>query len=170
MSELVYGYLLHVNGQKVQEVFHEFRDAVEAARPHMDMAKMAVLRIQSTSDVPVKTWNYDYGLSTWVRLSLVWLKPINLDRHLNINQWLRSMSSSSETVAMSPGDSVTDRILEIVALAPGCRMKHIAHLLPDLTLREVFNTLRYLSTNGQLKLTVDGQEGVTITVSPRSFN
>ena len=66
MSELVHGYFLHVNGQRMQEVFNEFGDAIEAARPHMDMTKMAALTIQSSSDVPAKTWNYDYGLSTWV--------------------------------------------------------------------------------------------------------
>ena len=66
MSELVYGYFLHVNGQRMQEVFDKFKDAIEAARPHMDMTKMAALKIEYTSDVPAKTWNYDYGLSTWV--------------------------------------------------------------------------------------------------------
>ena len=69
-----------------------------------------------------------------------------------------------------PGASITDRIFEIVAHAPGCQMRHVANLLPDLSLRQVFNALRYLSTNGQLNLKVDNQEGVTITVSPRSFN
>ena len=68
------------------------------------------------------------------------------------------------------GESITDRIFEIIAHAPGCQMRQVAHLLPDLSLREVFNALRYLSSNGQLSLKVDGQEGVTITVSPRSFN
>jgi hypothetical protein len=68
MSELVYGYFLHVNGQRMQEVFAEFKDAIEAARPHMDMTKMVGLKIQFTSDVPAKTWNFDYGLSTWVPL------------------------------------------------------------------------------------------------------
>ena len=66
MSEPIYGYFLHVNGQRMQKVFDEFEDAMEAARPHMDMTKMVSLKIQSTSDVPAKTWNYDYGLSTWV--------------------------------------------------------------------------------------------------------
>jgi hypothetical protein len=66
MSEVVGGYFLHVNGQRMQEVFNEFGDAIEAARPHMDMTQMAALTIQSTSDVRAKTWNYDYGLSTWV--------------------------------------------------------------------------------------------------------
>ena len=60
MSEQVYGYFLHVNGQRVQEIFEEFEDAMEAARPHMDITKMAALKIQSTSDVPAKTWNYDF--------------------------------------------------------------------------------------------------------------
>jgi hypothetical protein len=46
----------------------------------------------------------------------------------------------------------------------------VAHLLPDLSLREVFNALRYLSSNGQLHLKVDGRQGVTISVAPRSFN
>jgi uncharacterized protein (DUF433 family) len=68
------------------------------------------------------------------------------------------------------GESITDRIFEIIAHAPGCQMRHVAHLLPDLSLRQVFNALRYLSNNGQLNLKVEGQEVVTITVSPRSFN
>jgi hypothetical protein len=68
------------------------------------------------------------------------------------------------------GESITDRIFEIIAHAPGCQMRHVAHLLPDLSLRQVFNALRYLSSNGQVNLKMEGQEGVTITVSPRSFN
>ena len=43
MSELVYGYFLHVNGQRMQEVFDEFKDAIEAARPQKEMTKMAAL-------------------------------------------------------------------------------------------------------------------------------
>jgi hypothetical protein len=69
-----------------------------------------------------------------------------------------------------PGASITDRIVEIVANAPGCQMREVAHLLPDFSLREVFNALRYLSSNGQLNLKVDKQERMSITVSPRSFN
>jgi hypothetical protein len=68
------------------------------------------------------------------------------------------------------GASVSDRILEIIADAPGCQMRHVARLLPDLSLSEIFNILRYLSNNGQLNLKVDNQEGVAITVSPWSFN
>ena len=68
------------------------------------------------------------------------------------------------------GESITDRIFEIIADAPGCQMRHVAHLLPDLSLRQVFNALRYLSGNGQVNLKVEGHEVVTITISPRSFN
>jgi hypothetical protein len=52
-----------------------------------------------------------------------------------------------ETLVMNhvPGASITDRIFEIIAHAPGCQMRHVAHLLPDLSLREVFNALLYLS-------------------------
>ena len=77
-----------------------------------------------------------------------------------------------ETLVMNHvlGASITDRIFEIIADAPGCQMGHVAQLLPDLSLREVFNALLYLSSHGQLNLKVDGQESVTITVSPRSFN
>jgi hypothetical protein len=69
-----------------------------------------------------------------------------------------------------PGASITDRIFEIIAIAPGCQMRDVANLLPDLSLRQVFNALLYLSSNGQLTLKVSNQEGVSITVSPRSFN
>jgi hypothetical protein len=77
-----------------------------------------------------------------------------------------------ETLVMNqiPGASITDRMFEIIAHAPGCQIRHVAHLLPDLSLREVFNALRYLSSNGQLHLKVDGHQGVTISVAPRSFN
>ena len=68
------------------------------------------------------------------------------------------------------GASITDRIFEIIAHSPGCQMKHVAHLLPELSLREVFNALRYLSSNGQLDLKVERQGDVTLTISSRSFN
>jgi hypothetical protein len=70
-----------------------------------------------------------------------------------------------------PGASITDRIFEIIAIAPtGCQMRDVAHLLPDVSLQQVFNALLYLSSNGQLSLKVSQQEGVSITVSPQSFN
>ena len=69
-----------------------------------------------------------------------------------------------------PGASITDRIFEIIAIAPGCQMRDVAHFLPDLSLSQVFNALLYLSSNGQLSLKVSKQEGVSNTVSPQSFN
>jgi hypothetical protein len=67
------------------------------------------------------------------------------------------------------GTTVSDRILEIVAHSPGCHTRYVARLLPDLSLREVFNTVRYLTGNGQLNLKINGQEGISITVSPWSL-
>jgi hypothetical protein len=67
------------------------------------------------------------------------------------------------------GASLTDRVFEIIAHAPGCQIKDVAHFLPDVSPREVFNVVRYLSDNGQLKLKCK-QEGVTLTLSPCSFN
>jgi hypothetical protein len=69
-----------------------------------------------------------------------------------------------------PDASITDRILEIIAIAPGCQMRDVAHLLPDLSLRQVFNALQYLSSNGQLSLKVSKEEGLSITLSQQSFN
>jgi hypothetical protein len=68
------------------------------------------------------------------------------------------------------GASITDRIFEIIAISPGCQMIDVAYLLPDVSLRQVFNALQYLSSSGQLSLKVSEQEGVSITVSPQSFN
>ena len=67
------------------------------------------------------------------------------------------------------GASLTDRIFEIIGHAPGCQMRDVAHLLPEVSLREVFNAVRYLSDNGQLKLKCK-EEGVTLTLSPCSFS
>ena len=67
------------------------------------------------------------------------------------------------------GASVTDRVFEIIAQAPGCQMRDVAHLLPEVSLREVFNAVRYLSDSGQLKLTCK-EEGVSLVLSPCSFN
>jgi hypothetical protein len=69
-----------------------------------------------------------------------------------------------------PGASITDRIFEIIVITPGCQMRDVAHLLPDLSLQQVFNALQYLSSNGQLSLKVSKHEGVSITVSRQSFN
>jgi hypothetical protein len=67
------------------------------------------------------------------------------------------------------GASLTDRVFEIIAQAPGCQMRDVAQLLPEVSLREVFNAVRYLSDSGQLKLTCK-EEGVSLVLSPCSFN
>ena len=67
------------------------------------------------------------------------------------------------------GASLTARVYEIIAHVPGCQMRHVAHRLPDVSLREVFNAVRYLSTNGQLELKCKG-DGVGLTLSPSAFN
>jgi hypothetical protein len=69
-----------------------------------------------------------------------------------------------------PGASITDRIFEIIANVPGCQMRDVARLLPDLSLQQVFNALQYLRSNRQLSLKMSKHEGVSITVSPQSFN
>ena len=65
------------------------------------------------------------------------------------------------------GATLADRVFEIVADAPGCQMRYVAHLLPDVSFREVFNAVRYLSSSGQLTLKCK-EEGVML--SPCSFN
>ena len=40
------------------------------------------------------------------------------------------------------GASLTDRVFEIIAQAPGCQMRDVAQLLPEVSLREVFNAVR----------------------------
>ena len=67
------------------------------------------------------------------------------------------------------GANLTDRVFEIIAQAPGCQMRDVAHLLPEVSLREVFNAVRYLSDTGLLKLKCK-EEGVTLALSPCSFN
>ncbi|HET9787828.1 MAG TPA: hypothetical protein VFP47_11865 [Pyrinomonadaceae bacterium] len=55
-------------------------------------------------------------------------------------------------------------------MAPTARIEDVAKLTPELTLREVFYTLCYLSQRGQLRLIVDGQGGFAVTTAVRLFN
>jgi hypothetical protein len=71
---------------------------------------------------------------------------------------------------MKPDNTIIDHILNVIALAPGARIEEVAELTPDLTLREVFYTLCYLSRKGQLRLIVDGQGGLAVTTTGRLFN
>ena len=47
------------------------------------------------------------------------------------------MSLSLTTVNNLPWDNITNRILEIVAGAPGCEIAAVVELLPDVSLGEV---------------------------------
>lgn len=71
---------------------------------------------------------------------------------------------------MKPDNTIIDHILNVIALAPGARIEEVAKRTPELTLREVFYTLCYLSQKGQLRLIVDGQGGFAVTTTVRSFN
>lgn len=71
---------------------------------------------------------------------------------------------------MKPDNSIIDHILNVIALAPTARIEDVAKLTPELTLREVFDTLCYLSQRGQLRLIVDGQGGFAVTTAVRLFN
>ena len=72
---------------------------------------------------------------------------------------------------MKPDNIIIDHLLNVIALAPGgARIEDVAKLTPELTLREVFYTLCYLSRRGQLRLIVDGQGGFAVTTTLRVFN
>jgi hypothetical protein len=57
--------------------------------------------------------------------------------------------------------TLTDRILEVVSEAPGCRIEEVVYQFPDLTWNQVFREVTRLSQNGQLRLLVD-RRGLTV--------
>ena len=57
--------------------------------------------------------------------------------------------------SMNLESTVIQHLLNVIAHAPGIRIEDVAQLTPELTLREVFYTLCYLSRKGQLRLIVD---------------
>ena len=63
---------------------------------------------------------------------------------------------------MKLDSTVPDRILEAMAKVPACRIEELVHHFPDLTWSQVFCEVNRLSRNGQLRLTLDGQGGVTL--------
>ena len=80
------------------------------------------------------------------------------------------MFPRSRAFTIKPQNTVINKILEIVALAPGCHVRYVAQFLPDVTLREIHYTLHFLNRKGQLDLKMDKQEGLTVTPSVRLFN
>ena len=57
--------------------------------------------------------------------------------------------------------TLTDRILEVVSEAPGCRIEEVVCQFPDLTWNQVFREVTRLSQNGQLRLILD-RRGLTV--------
>ena len=66
--------------------------------------------------------------------------------------------------------TVIQHLLNVITHTPGIRIEDVAKLTPELTLREVFYTLCYMSRKGQLRLIVDGQGGFAVTTALRFFN
>lgn len=63
-SQLVFGYVLNVNGQPTS-VGLSLDEAKNMAVPHM--AQHATLQINSAvAPAPTRTWNYDYSIQQWV--------------------------------------------------------------------------------------------------------
>jgi hypothetical protein len=56
---------------------------------------------------------------------------------------------------MKPDNTIIDHILHVIALAPRARIEEVAKLTPELTLREVFYTLCYLSRASQSRQLCD---------------
>lgn len=81
-----------------------------------------------------------------------------------------SRSLSLASVNKMPWDTIGNRILEIVAGAPGCQIADVAKRLPDVTLREVLHSLCHLKRRGQLEVVVGNQGAVFVTLSPRLFH
>ena len=62
---------------------------------------------------------------------------------------------------MKPEPTLTDRILEAVSDAPGCRIEDVVGQFPDLTWNQIFRELGRLSRNRQLRLIVN-RRGLTL--------
>jgi len=73
---------------------------------------------------------------------------------------LQGGSKKGDSV-MKPESTLTDRILEAVSEAPGCRIEEVVCQFPDLTWKQVFHELARLSRNGQLRLLLN-RRGLTV--------
>jgi len=65
-------------------------------------------------------------------------------------------------LAMKPESPLTERILEAVVKAPGCRIDELVNLFPDSTWNQIFREVNRLSQNGQLRLMLDGRGVFTL--------
>ncbi|HLB90643.1 MAG TPA: hypothetical protein VJK29_23520 [Terriglobales bacterium] len=65
-SQLVFGYVLYVNGQAMS-VGRTLEESQEVAEQYLNST--VPLRIVSTNaPAPMRTWNYDYAIQIWVEL------------------------------------------------------------------------------------------------------
>ena len=80
------------------------------------------------------------------------------------------MSASLTRSQDTPWHTIMNRVLEIVAGAPGCQIAHVAELIPDVTLEEMMVALCHLKRSGQLEVVVGDQGAVFVTLSPRLFH
>ncbi len=65
-SQLVFGYMLYVNGQE-RSVGQTLEESQEAAEQYLN--NTGPLRIVFTcAPAPTRTWNYDYAIQKWVEL------------------------------------------------------------------------------------------------------
>ena len=71
---------------------------------------------------------------------------------------------------MKPEQTIIDCILDIIVHQPGCGIHDVADFLPDLTLNEIVDALRYLSRKGQLELIVNTEGGFAVTPKLQVFN
>jgi hypothetical protein len=62
---------------------------------------------------------------------------------------------------MTLESTLSDRILEAVSDAPGCRIEEVVRQFPDLTWKQVFHEVARLSRNGQLRLMLN-RRGLTV--------
>jgi hypothetical protein len=60
--------------------------------------------------------------------------------------------------------TLTDRILEAVSKAPGCRIEDVVGNFPDFTWNQIFHELGRLSRNRQVRLVVN-RRGLTVRES-----
>lgn len=62
---------------------------------------------------------------------------------------------------MTLESTLSDRILEAVSDAPGCRIEEVVCQFPDLTWKQVFCEVARLSRSGQLRLMLN-RRGLTV--------
>lgn len=63
-SELIMGYVLHVNGNAVA-VGRTFQECKIAAEQYLSN-KPALQIVSAVAPAPSQKWNYDYAISQWV--------------------------------------------------------------------------------------------------------